>query len=658
MKGLYEIKSLMSKLSSGMLNEAILMEATRDEIYTQYYDENNGKVKKIPRDIFDKICEIGDVDGNPQKMSEFAKWMCDMYGTPKWKPSILQDMPSQWLKKDFGVFRRIQKIKPEGIDLNLRNYDLETFMQKMSYVSEQGLDVSKSEVKKMGADVIYQDNTWKVVNIKSRDAAMFYGKGTTWCTSSRDYSHFYEDYANRGLLIIFINLVDKSKYQGLYDFDGTWYELKDEANEYFDETVVFPSEMFNFVTDKAEELVKIRAERVWEDESEINGDWDGKTINEFFSVYHVKRLDRYRIRNDKTGKWLETPHGNTFTDLFFYPSINFLIVEHKFGANECAFFVDGSNASLFEPDMRGHMPTEIRFRDEEGQLKWDGSEYFIIRFGGFKDKILNVKERRYISINGKDVFKAVFQVGNLLTIDTFNDVKHLYSMVKHQCVEIDGTSNFSSLVVKGYNIISVVSEKGSYMYNLKYDSYFKYNDAQEFDLTSFRNGLIINNINNERNPVYKVYSVDNNTFLSVDGIDTFDSFENLLYGRMLVLAKYSDEPKMWLYNTSTNNFCESENIPIDNSDIEIYSNGILLFWGDNDVLTCYDYEKNIVNSLPITIQKQDAHGSFWESELKDKERQAQTYIINDIEVNIYLLDNLKVMLCKNNKTGETKRYNF
>jgi hypothetical protein len=592
-------------------------------------------------------------------MSEFAKWLCDMYDTPKWVPTILQTMPSQWLKEHFRTFRKVQKIKPEGIDLNLRNYSIKSFMEKMKYVSEEGLDVSKSEIKKMGADTIYQDNEWKVVNIKSREAAMFYGKGTTWCTSSRDYSHFYEDYSKRGLLIIFINLVDKSKYQGLFDFDCTWYELKDEANNYFDETVVFPSEMFDFVTDKAEELVKIRAERVWEDESEINGDWDGKTINEFFSVYRVKRLDRYRIRNDKTGEWLETPYGNTFTDLFFYPSINFLIVEHKFGANDCAFFVDGSKASLFETDMRGHIATEIYVRDKDGQLQWDSSEYFIIRFGGYKAKILNVKERRYIPINGKDVFKAVFQVGNLLAIETFNDNKLLYSMVDHRCIEIDGISNFSSLVVKGYNVISLVSEKGNYFYNLKYNSYFKTNDGGIFDMTAFRNGIIISNIKTDNNPLYKLYCVDNNTFLTVDGVDTFDSFENLLYGRMIVLAKYSDEPKMWLYNTSTNNFCESENIPIDNSDIEIYSNGILLFWGDNDVLTCYDYENNTVSQLPITIQKQDVHGAnFNKSELEDKERQMQSYNINGIVLNIYIFENLRTIIYIDTKTNKNKRLDF
>ena len=75
-------------------------------------------------------------------------------------------------------------------------------------------------------------------------------------------------------------------------------------------------------------------------------------------------------------------------------------------------------------------------------------------------------------------------------------------MVKHQCVEIDGTSNFSSLVIKGYNIISVVSEKGTYFYNVKYDSYFKTNDDDNFDMTAFRNGIIISNIKTDNNPLY------------------------------------------------------------------------------------------------------------------------------------------------------------
>ena len=658
MRGLNDILSLMTKLDKSMLMESLIMEATRDEIYTQYYDEHNGKVKRIPRDTFDKICELGDVDNKPQKMSEFAKWLCDIYGTAKWVPSILQEIPSKWLKNHFRTFRKIQKIKPEGIDLNLRNYDIQGFMQKMTYVEENGLDISKSEIKKMGADTIYQDNTWKVVNIKSRDAAMFYGKGTTWCTSSRDYSHFYEDYIRRGLLIVFINLVDKSKYQGLFDFDCTWYELKDEANEYFDETVVFPSEMFNFVTDKAEELVKIRAERVWEDESEINGDWEGKTINEFFSVYRVKRLDKYRIRNDKTGEWLETPHGNTFTDLFFYPNINFLIVEHKFGANECAFFIDDSKASLFETDMRSYMPTEIRFPDKEGQLQWDNSEYFVIKFGGYKAKILNVKERRYVPINGKDVFKEVFQVGNLLTIRTYNDISHLYSMVDHRCVEIDGTSNFSSLVVKGYNIILVVSEKGSYMYNLKYDSYFKNNDDGNFDMTAFRNGIIISNIKTENNPLYKLYCVDKNTFLSVDGVDTFDSFENLLYGRMIVLAKYSDDPKMWLYNTEVDEFCDSNNIPTENRDIEAYWDGILLFWGDNDILTCYDYENNKVSLLPVTIQWGDVYKIEEFNEREDKEIQLLEFNLENCVLFIYLNSMHRMIIINDKETGDYKQYKF
>ena len=82
MRGLNDILSLMGKIDKNMLTEAILMEATRDEIYAEYYDERKGKTKRIPREKFDYFCELGDVDNNPNKMSEFAKWLCDLYGTP------------------------------------------------------------------------------------------------------------------------------------------------------------------------------------------------------------------------------------------------------------------------------------------------------------------------------------------------------------------------------------------------------------------------------------------------------------------------------------------------------------------------------------------------------------------------------------------------
>ena len=60
MRGLNEIISLMGKLDKSVLTEAILMEATRDEIYSEYYDINNGKVKRIPKDRFEYFCELGE----------------------------------------------------------------------------------------------------------------------------------------------------------------------------------------------------------------------------------------------------------------------------------------------------------------------------------------------------------------------------------------------------------------------------------------------------------------------------------------------------------------------------------------------------------------------------------------------------------------------
>ena len=119
----------MQRTGGYILTEEILVEATRDEIYNVYYHERNGKTKKIPKELFDRFCELGDVDNNPNKMSEFAKWLCDIFRTPKYDGYYIYTYPN--LKQDFLTFRKLQKIKPQGVDLNLRNYDLNSFTEVM-----------------------------------------------------------------------------------------------------------------------------------------------------------------------------------------------------------------------------------------------------------------------------------------------------------------------------------------------------------------------------------------------------------------------------------------------------------------------------------------------------------------------------------------------
>ena len=529
MKGLYEIKSLMSKLSGGILTEALLMEATRDEIYTQYYDEHNGKVKKIPRNIFDEICNIGDVDGNPQKMSEFAKWLCDGYRQVGFGKFIYDKSIGyifarfSELKKDFATFRKIQKIKPEGVDLNLRNYSITSFIEKMRYVRENGLDYSQKDIKKLGSDVVYQDNTWKVMLIKSRDASLYYGRGTTWCTSSIDSSMYFDDYMNRGLLLIFINTTNNVKYQGFYSFDFQWDEFKDPENHTVYPEDIFSKEMFDYVTEKAKVLLEQRFATVWENEAEIDNEY---VINDTFKVFKVSRLERYRVKNMKTGEFLTLPKAQTFTGVNFNEKYNILFLEIDYGSLWGVVYINGDNAEIIEPNLRWYATTSIDIYNEKHRyVDSEELEFIIFNYGNIKFKIFNAEQHTFVNINGKEDFKKAYTAGETICIEMFNEKHVLFSLKEKQPILVNGELYLDKLSYKGLGLMLVATQKGNYLYNTEYNSFLPIPNE---DSINFDNGIVIINIGSEENAHYRIYNVHNNTILKIGGLDVFDEYQKIM----------------------------------------------------------------------------------------------------------------------------------
>ena len=64
-----------------------------------------------------------------------------------------------------------------------------------------------------GAEKVYEDNEWLIIVPKTREAAIYYGKGTKWCTASTRGYNYFERYNNEGRLYININKNTGDKYQ-------------------------------------------------------------------------------------------------------------------------------------------------------------------------------------------------------------------------------------------------------------------------------------------------------------------------------------------------------------------------------------------------------------------------------------------------------------
>ena len=663
MKGLYEIKSLMSKLSGNILTEAVLMEATRDEIYAQYYDEQNGKVKRIPRNIFDDLCKIGDVDGNPQKMSEFAKWLCDGYKLHNSRVITIYDKRlglvlafRDKLKQNFITFRKVQKIKPEGIDLNLRNYNIETFMEKMEYVREHNLDFSQKDIKKLGSDTVYQNNTWKVVLIKSRDASLFYGRGTTWCTSSTESSMYFDDYMKRGLLFIFINTTNNTKYQGFYSFDFEWDEFKDPENNTVYPENIFPKEMFDYVTEKARILLEQRFATVWENEAKIDNEY---VINDTFKVFKVSRLERYRVKNMKTGEFLTLLETQTFTGVNFNEKYNILFLEINYGSLWGVVYINGDNAEIIEPNLRWYTTTSIDIYDENHRyIDSEQVEFIIFKYGGAKYKIFNAEKRTFVKINGKEDFKEVYSIGGMLCIEMFNEKHVLFSLKEKQPFLLNGEMYFDRLSYKGRGIVIIHSQKRCYLYNIEYNSFLLISDEKDVRI---ENGFIAINVSNGEDVRYKIYDTSTNKLLKIDNVDAFDEYQ-LILGVLLILRDYSEINKVWLYNIYTKSFCESDNIPSYETDIEAYQGNIVMFWNNNDVLTGYHIAENKILPLPVTIDYDSVKNtSKRKTAMFDKHQTMIMFFINNDDENIAVVtlrDDNRTIIHRANNNEKPKVYHY
>ena len=91
-------------------------------------------------------------------------------------------------------------------------YDnVKNFMEDPSQAASKSDEVRK--IKEMGAEKVYEDNDWLIIVPKTREAAIYYGKGTKWCTASTDSYNYFERYNNEGRLYININKNTGDKYQ-------------------------------------------------------------------------------------------------------------------------------------------------------------------------------------------------------------------------------------------------------------------------------------------------------------------------------------------------------------------------------------------------------------------------------------------------------------
>ena len=205
---------------------ALLNEASAEELYPKYYSNIN-------KDDFDKIVDVGRDPTNPNsnKLGKYAKWLLNLYQNNQLKMEDLYK--AEEYIPVFDKMCRVNKIQNK--DLNAYKTLPDMYRVVQPYLDKQV--VSKSDevqqIKQEGAEKVYEDSEWLIVNPKTKEAAIYYGKGTQWCTAATTSNNMFDNYNNRGPLHVIINKKTDRKFQ-YHKESGQFMDEKDKPIDDFD----------------------------------------------------------------------------------------------------------------------------------------------------------------------------------------------------------------------------------------------------------------------------------------------------------------------------------------------------------------------------------------------------------------------------------------
>ena len=380
---LYITERDIRKLVLNTLTEAAL---SIDDVYNKYY-------QSIDRDVFNAAVAADPTSynqGKVVKVGNFVKWMLKLYSNNSWKPGDsyeTKDLLSKFIKYK-------SKLPIEKRDINRFNSVSELY-NLIQTLEGQGVK-SQTEIKREGAEVVYEDSEWKIVIPHTEEASCIYGANTKWCTAGRE-DNMFDYYNKQGLLYININKQTGDKYQFHFK-SGSFMDAEDE--------VIFPKEIG--LSDGALEYYKSIGKA-----SYILYDY----VYNFYEGFAKVELDYKFNFINKQGELLWK--GDIWFDYVNHFSEGFATVYiegrgfNYINTQGELLWSEYKNFEYAYPFSEGFAKVELDYKfnfiNKQGELLWKGDiwfdnvEYF---FNGFAKVELEGKGWNFINTQGKLVYKG------------------------------------------------------------------------------------------------------------------------------------------------------------------------------------------------------------------------------------------------------------
>ena len=193
------------------LLEELLLENRVDDVKKKYPD--------VPVEFIERLSEA-----DPSGTNKYLDWMTYLKSMSITMPNIIKhvnlfhknvnklnkelfddlikEKKWDWLLTDKSpIGRTFQKIYKSPKDIN--NYV--DFGLTTEILKAADSKLTKSEVKKLEANILYNSDDLLIMIPKSHRASCYYGAGTKWCTTNKESDNYFNNYTKKGTLIYVIN---------------------------------------------------------------------------------------------------------------------------------------------------------------------------------------------------------------------------------------------------------------------------------------------------------------------------------------------------------------------------------------------------------------------------------------------------------------------
>ena len=194
--------------------------------------------RTAPSDLNETIQNIRDSD--PTDNKKYMMWIVNSYRLDGIK--LFEDISSRVKPalEDFELL--LNKRKLNDVEKKINNWcglvgcqakrffkkGLEELIDKYQEFINEVREQKLVELKgKNEGELIFEDDTIKVIHPKTQEAACYYGRGTTWCTAATRGYNYFNSYNKHGPLYIII-----PKHP---TYQGEKYQLHFETNSFMDE---------------------------------------------------------------------------------------------------------------------------------------------------------------------------------------------------------------------------------------------------------------------------------------------------------------------------------------------------------------------------------------------------------------------------------------